>query len=68
MDGNSLERCALFAREIVEQKLTRVGPLPLEVDREEIYARLDKLPEGSVEVAEVEKPRKEPEPAKGKKG
>ena len=68
LDGNPLERCALFAREIVEQKLTRVGPLPLEVDREEIYARLDKLPDDSVETAEAEEPQKEPEPAENKKG
>lgn len=42
LDGNSLERCALFAREVVEMKLTRIGPLPLEVDREEVYARVEK--------------------------
>ena len=68
LDGNSLERCALFAREIVEQKLTRVGPLPLEVDRGEIYSRLDELPEGSVESMDSEKPREEPEPVENKKG
>lgn len=42
LDGNSLERCALFAREVVEMKLARIGPLPLEVDREEVYARVEK--------------------------
>ena len=40
LDGNSLDRCALFAREIVEIKLTRVGPLPSLRDKGEIYARL----------------------------
>ena len=40
LDGNPLERCALFAREIVELKLTTVGPLPFSIDRREIYARL----------------------------
>lgn len=41
LDGNALNRCALFAREIVEQKLTTVGPLPDKMDREEVYARID---------------------------
>jgi fructokinase len=45
LDGRPLERCTLFAREIVELKLTTVGPLPGSVDRGEIYARLP----GSVE-------------------
>jgi fructokinase len=40
LDGHPLERCALFAREIVELKLTTVGPLPGSIDRQEIYARL----------------------------
>jgi len=40
LDGNSLERCALFAREVVEQKLVTVGPLPSAIDRREIYTRL----------------------------
>jgi fructokinase len=40
LDGNSLERCALFAREVVELKLVTVGPLPSTIDRREIYARL----------------------------
>ena len=56
LDGNPLERCALFAREVVELKLARVGPLPLEVDRDEVYAKLDRLPEGSVEKVETEDP------------
>jgi fructokinase len=40
LDGHPLERCALFAREIVELKLTTVGPLPATIDRADIYARL----------------------------
>jgi fructokinase len=42
LDGNELERCALFAREIVERKLSTVGPLPDTMDREEVYARIEK--------------------------
>jgi hypothetical protein len=41
LDGSSLQRCALFAREIVERKLTTVGPLPDSIDREEIYRTID---------------------------
>ncbi len=40
LDGLPLERCALFAREVVELKLTTVGPLPSTINRDEIYARL----------------------------
>lgn len=40
LDGNSLERCALFAREVAELKLVTVGPIPSAIDRHEIYARL----------------------------
>jgi sugar/nucleoside kinase (ribokinase family) len=40
LDGNSLYRCALFAREIVEIKLTTVGPLPDNLDRRSVYAEL----------------------------
>lgn len=68
LDGNPLERCALFAREIVEEKLTRVGPLPLEVDRDEVYARLDKLPEGSVEGMGTKESRAESDKVESKKG
>jgi fructokinase len=46
LDGSSLRRCALFAREIVEQKLSTVGPLPDSIDREEVYARVDAVSEG----------------------
>ncbi len=42
LDDNSLENCALFAREVVEMKLARVGPLPLEVDRQEVYDKMKK--------------------------
>ncbi|MGB3683069.1 MAG: carbohydrate kinase [Rubrobacteraceae bacterium] len=42
LDGEPLERCALFAREVVEMKLTRVGPLPLEIDSKEIYVKVKK--------------------------
>lgn len=41
LDGNSLERCALFAREIAERKLTTVGPLADFLDRQAFYARVD---------------------------
>src|SRR5215210_4761500 len=41
LDGNSAERSVLFAREIVERKLATKGPLPTDIDREEIYARLE---------------------------
>jgi fructokinase len=41
LDGNPLERCALFAREIVERKLMTVGPLPDSIDRLQVYAKLD---------------------------
>jgi len=40
LDGHSLQRSALFAREVVELKLTTVGPLPSTIDCEQIYARL----------------------------
>ena len=43
LDGSSLRRCVLFAREIVERKLTTVGPLPDTIDRQEIYAAIDAL-------------------------
>ncbi|MDX9955448.1 MAG: carbohydrate kinase [Anaerolineae bacterium] len=42
LDGNSLERCALFAREVVGRKLTRMGPLPDRVDRNEIYEAIER--------------------------
>jgi fructokinase len=41
LDGNPLKRCALFAREIVERKLTTVGPLPDSIDRQTVYAGLN---------------------------
>lgn len=42
LDDNPLEDCALFAREVVEMKLSRIGPLPLEVDRNEVYDKMKK--------------------------
>jgi sugar/nucleoside kinase (ribokinase family) len=41
LDGNTLRRSVLFAREIVERKLQTVGPLPANIDRGEIYQGLD---------------------------
>jgi len=43
LDGNPLKRCALFAREIVERKLTTVGPLPDTIDKQAVYAKIDAL-------------------------
>ena len=40
LDGEPPMRCALFAREIAEMKLERVGPLPDEIERGPIYARI----------------------------
>jgi fructokinase len=40
LEGNSAEHSVLFAREVVERKLTTKGPLPSEIDRKEIYAGL----------------------------
>lgn len=40
LDGNSLERCLLFARQVVELKLQTIGPLPDALDRQAIYACL----------------------------
>ena len=53
LDGNGVERSVLFAREIVERKLTTKGPLPAEIDRDEIYARLD----GGASGKEKKKPQ-----------
>jgi fructokinase len=41
LDGNPLQRCVLFAREIVERKLTTIGPLPDNINREQVYVRID---------------------------
>ncbi|MGC9357924.1 MAG: carbohydrate kinase family protein [Anaerolineae bacterium] len=43
LDGNSLERCVLFAREVVERKLKTVGPLPDDIDKAELYVAVDAL-------------------------
>ncbi len=40
LDGQSPDRCTLFAREVVERKLRTVGPLPQNIDRSEVYAAL----------------------------
>jgi fructokinase len=40
LDGNDFERSLLFARAVVERKLGTIGPLPVSVDRQELYASL----------------------------
>jgi len=40
LDGQTPERCILFGREVVGRKLRTVGPLPVTVDRAEVYAAL----------------------------
>jgi len=40
LDGQPPERCLLFAREVAEQKIATVGPLPAPLNRAELYARL----------------------------
>jgi fructokinase len=52
LDRNPLQRCGLFAREIVERKLTTVGPLPDNLDRGEIYRELDAVPGQAEEDAD----------------
>ena len=42
LEGASLERCTLFARDVVERKLRIVGPLPDELDRDEIWAAVER--------------------------
>lgn len=37
LDGNPLERCALFAREVAERKLATLGHIEGTIDREEVY-------------------------------
>jgi hypothetical protein len=53
-----VKRCALFAREIVERKLSTVGPLPDTIDRQAVYARVDALAEaaGGMEWSDAGKP------------
>lgn len=46
LDGDRPGRAASFAREVVEMKLTNVGPPPDEIDREKLYARLEEEPAG----------------------
>ena len=38
-----MKRCALFAREIAERKLTTVGPLPDAIDRQAAYDKIEVL-------------------------
>ncbi|MDF2701386.1 MAG: putative carbohydrate kinase [Rubrobacteraceae bacterium] len=45
LDGERPMRCALFAREVAEMKLEQVGPLPNDIDRGPIYARLEEIAE-----------------------
>jgi fructokinase len=52
LDGNPAERAVLFAREIVEQKLTTKGPLPADIDRAEIYASLQDDPAGDKKASQ----------------
>jgi fructokinase len=52
LDGNSLKRCVLFAREIVERKLTTVGPLPDSINRREVYAKIDAAAQESEEESD----------------
>jgi fructokinase len=51
LDGRPLEDCALFAREIVERKLTTVGPLPDNIDRQQVYAKIDAETQEVVETS-----------------
>lgn len=53
LDENPLERCLLFAREIVEMKLTSVGPLPDTIDRQAIY---DHLPDPASAIVPFDPP------------
>ena len=41
LDGLDVEKCVLFAREMVELKLSRVGPLPDSIDRRAVYPKLE---------------------------
>lgn len=59
LDGHSLERAALFAREVVELKITAVGPLPTTIDRADLYKRLpdpDQAIDRTWQSAEVDLP------------
>lgn len=41
LDGNPVNKCVLFAREIAEIKLTTIGPLPDTIDRKDIYSKME---------------------------
>ncbi len=47
LDGEPLERCLRFAREVVELKLQTMGTLPGNIDRRALYARLADTQEAS---------------------
>ena len=46
LDDQPLERCVCFAREVVGRKLTTVGPLPDDIDRQALYASIDEAEDG----------------------
>jgi len=43
LDGNDLIRSAHFAREVVEMKLQEIGPLSDDLNKADIYAKLDSV-------------------------
>lgn len=49
LDGEPPTRCALFAREVAEMKLERVGPLPDEIERKPLYDRITEVPDEKTE-------------------
>jgi sugar/nucleoside kinase (ribokinase family) len=52
LEGKPAEHSVLFAREIVERKLTTKGPLPSDIDREEVYASLQESHAGEKKAGE----------------
>ncbi|HET7478457.1 MAG TPA: PfkB family carbohydrate kinase, partial [Rubrobacteraceae bacterium] len=53
--GESPMRCAFFAREVVELKLIRTGPLPLDIDYDELFSRMEEAhTEYEKQVAQAE--------------
>jgi len=50
LDSNPPERCVRFAREIVERKLSTVGPLPDNIDRQAVYDKIDAVAGGPGEA------------------
>jgi fructokinase len=43
LDGHDLYHCVLFAREIVELKLTTIGALPDRLDKQSIYTKIESI-------------------------